>query len=250
MFLLKKIVSRFLFPLPLSLEIIFVGLYLLWFTRKQRLGKVLVTFGTLLLTGLSYFFTANGILRPLEHRYPALVMASHVEIPTPCFIAVLGGYANYDPRVPVTSRISPDQMARLAEGLRLHRELPGSRLILSGNAGSAEGMSMVAQALDVSPQDIILLSQPRDTEDEARHIAPLVGRSLFILVTSASHMPRAVALFTKLGLQPLPAPTDYLAPQHAIESDNIFPSAFELYKSQTAVYEYLGLAWARLRAKI
>ncbi|MGD1103403.1 MAG: envelope biogenesis factor ElyC, partial [Terriglobia bacterium] len=75
MFLLKKIVSRFLFPLPLSLEFLFVGLFLLWFTRRQRAGKALVTCGALLLVGLSNIFTSNALLRPLEQRYPPLVVA-------------------------------------------------------------------------------------------------------------------------------------------------------------------------------
>ncbi len=252
MFILKKIVSRFLFPLPLSLEILLVGLYLLWFTRKQRAGKALVTSGTLLLAGLSYFFTANGLLRQLEHRYPPFVLASHAEVSTPggCFIVVLGGYANYDPAVPTTSRISGAQMVHLAEGLRLHRELPSSKLILSGYAGSADGMSKVAQALGVSRQDILEVTEPRDTEEETRRIAPLVGQSPFILVTSAAHMPRAMGLFRKLGMAPLAAPTDYLAPQHVLEPDDLFPNAYELFKSQIAFYEYLGLAWAELRDKI
>jgi uncharacterized SAM-binding protein YcdF (DUF218 family) len=51
-------------------------------------------------------------------------------------------------------------------------------------------------------------------------------------------------------MAPLAAPTDYRAPQQALEPDDLFPNAYELFKSQTAVYEYLGLAWAELRGKI
>ena len=252
MFLLKKLISRGLFPLPLSLEILCVGLYLLWFTRKQRTGKALVTLGTLLLTGLSYFFTANGLLHPLEHRYPPLDMTSRGEAALPAvrFIMVLGARANTDPGVPITSRVTSELMVRLIEGVRLHRELPGSKLILSGDNGSAEGMAQVAEALGVSPQDVILSPTPRDTEEEAMCVAPLLGQSPFVLVTSAAHMPRAMGLFRKRGLQPLPAPTDYLAPRHALDPEDVFPNAFNLFKSQTAFYEYLGLAWAEVRGKI
>jgi uncharacterized SAM-binding protein YcdF (DUF218 family) len=252
MFLLKKVISRCLFPLPLSLEIICVGLYLLWFTRKQRTGKALVTFGTLLLTGLSYFFTANGLLHPLERRYPPLDMTSRGEVTRPAvrYIMVLGAGANTDLGVPVSSHVSADLMVRLVEGVRLHRELPGSQLILSGGNGSAEGMAQVAEALGVSPQDVILSPTPRDTEEEAMRVAPLLGESPFVLVTSAAHMPRAMGLFRKRSLQPLAAPTDYLAPRQVLDSDAIFPNAFNLFKSQTAFYEYLGLAWAEVQRKI
>jgi len=252
MFILKKIISRLLFPLPLSLEILLAGLYLLWFTRRQRTGKMLVSVGTLLLAGLSYFFTANLLLRPLERRFPPFIVTLHagVSAPAPHFIAVLGAGANHDPTVPITSRISPDLMVRLAEALRLHRDLPDTKLILSGDTEMAEHMSQVAQALGVGAQDIIMATGSRDTEEEASRIASLTGQSPFILVTSAAHMPRAMGLFRKLGAQPLAAPTDYRAPQQAPGPDDLFPNASELFKSQTAVYEYLGLVWAELRDKI
>jgi uncharacterized SAM-binding protein YcdF (DUF218 family) len=251
MFLMKKIVSRFLFPLPLSLEFLFVGLFLLWFTRRQRAGKALVTCGAMLLVGLSNSFTSNALLRPLERRYPPLVIAPiSAGGPAVSFIAVLGGFADNDPDVPVTSHISPDLMVRLIEGVRLHREIPGSKLILSGWNDSAEGMTKMAEALGVSAEDILPLPAPRDTEQESEQIAPIVGPQRFILVTSASHLPRAMGLFRKRGLQPIAAPTDHLAPRHRLEIDDFVPDGYPLFKSQTAFYEYLGLTWETLRGKM
>jgi uncharacterized SAM-binding protein YcdF (DUF218 family) len=251
MFLMKKIVSRFLFPLPLSLEFLIVGLFLLWFTRRQRAGKALVTCGALLLVGLSNTFTSNALLRPLEHHYPPLaVLHAGPGAPAAGFIVVLGGWADDDPNVPITSHISADLMVRLIEGVRLHRELPGSKLILSGGNDSAEGMARMAEALGVSAEEIVRLSEPRDTEEESQQVAPIVGPQRLILVTSASHMPRAMGLFRKRGLQPIAAPTDYLAPRHRAESDDFFPDGYQLFKSQVAFYEYLGLAWETLRGKI
>jgi len=231
MFFLKKIVSRFLFPLPLSLEFLFVGLFLLWFTRRQRTGKALATCGALLLVGLSSSFTSNALLRPLEHRYPPLAVGNAgVGGPHISYIVVLGGFANDDPDIPITSHISPDLMVRLIEGVFLQREIPRSKLILSGGNDSAVGMTKMAQALGVSAEDILRLSEPRDTEQESQQIAPLVGSQRFILVTSAAHMPRAMGLFRKRGLQPIAAPTDYLAPHHRSEPDDLVPDAYKLFK--------------------
>jgi uncharacterized SAM-binding protein YcdF (DUF218 family) len=251
MFLLRKIVSRFLFPVPLSLEFLLVGLFLLWFTRRQRTGKVLVTCGAMLLMGLSNIFTANALLHPLEHRYPPLDVA-HIGTGPPgvTFIGVLGGWADHDPDVPVTSHLSPGQMVRLMEGVRLHREIPGSKLILSGDNDSALSMADMAKALGVNANDILPLTEPRDTEEESLQMAAIVGFQRFILVTSATHMPRAMGLFKKRGLHPIAAPTDYLAPRHTLESDDFFPDGYKLFKSQTAFYEYLGLAWETLLGKI
>ena len=251
MFFLKKIVSRFLFPLPISMELLLVGLILLWFTRRQRAGKILVTCGVLLLLGLSNGATSDALLRPLEHRYPPLAVSqAETGVASVRFIAVLGGFGDHDPDVPITSHVSPDQMVRLIEGVSLHRAIPGSKLILSGGNDCAEGMTRIAEALGVSPDDTQRLAEPHDTEEESRQIAPIVGSQRFILVTSASHMPRAMGLLRKRGMQPIAAPTDFLTPHHPLEIDDLTPDAYKLYKSQVAFYEYLGLTWEKVRGKL
>jgi uncharacterized SAM-binding protein YcdF (DUF218 family) len=251
MFLIRKIVSRFLFPLPLSLEFLLVGLFLLWFTRRQRTGKALATCGAILLLALGNGIISDSLLRPLERQYPPLAVGqARTAAPGVKFIAVLGGFGDRDPEVPITSHISPDQMVRLIEGVSLHREISGSKLILSGGDACAEGMEDIAEALGVEAGDIRKLAEPRDTGEEGRQIAAIVGPQRFILVTSASHMPRAMGLFRKRGLQPIAAPTDFLAPRHPVELDDVAPDAYKLFKSQVAFYEYLGQAWEKLRGQL
>ncbi|MDT5158330.1 MAG: hypothetical protein QOH51_2687, partial [Acidobacteriota bacterium] len=58
MFLFKKIVAPFLMPVPFCVALLLIGLLLLWFTRRQRAGKLFVTAGTLLLTLLGYGFAS------------------------------------------------------------------------------------------------------------------------------------------------------------------------------------------------
>jgi uncharacterized SAM-binding protein YcdF (DUF218 family) len=68
-----------------------------------------------------------------------------------------------------------------------------------------------------------------------------------ILVTSAEHMPRAVAEFTATGLQVTPAPQGFVGTgQQGILS--LVPDAATLRRSQRAVYELLGEVVRRLRA--
>ena len=58
---------------------------------------------------------------------------------------------------------------------------------------------------------ILVLDEPLDTAQEARAVrAALGGGSPLILVTSAAHMPRAMRHFQAVGLDPIPAPTQYL----------------------------------------
>jgi len=48
------------------------------------------------------------------------------------------------------------------------------------------------------------------TGPAAYRILETLEKQYPILVTSANHMPRAVAAFRKAGMQPIPAPTEYL----------------------------------------
>jgi uncharacterized SAM-binding protein YcdF (DUF218 family) len=111
-------------------------------------------------------------------------------------------------------------------------------------------MAKMAEALGVRAEDILQLTQPRDTEEESQRMAPIVGSRPFILVTSASHIPRAMGLFRKRGLKPIAAPTDYFTARHRRGPENFIPDGYNLFKSQVAFYEYLGLAWEKLRGKI
>jgi uncharacterized SAM-binding protein YcdF (DUF218 family) len=262
MFLFKKILGLFLMPLSLCLILLLAGIGLLWLSRRQRLGKVLVTAGTLLLMTLSYTTVPNRLLRPLEAQYPPLLSVDSLKTQigadaTPIkWVVVLGGGHISDPKVDPTSRLAGATLVRLIEGIRLYKEFPGSKLLLSGGAvfdpvPESAVMANFAQALGVLPQDLVQESQSRDTADEARIIKGMVREDRFILVTSASHMPRSMALFQKQGLKPIPAPTDYYTTESpALSPESFFPSLNELAKSRTAFYEYLGSWWSKLKGEL
>jgi uncharacterized SAM-binding protein YcdF (DUF218 family) len=261
MFLMKKIVALFLYPVGLCLVILILGLFCLWAARRQRLGKVLVTLGTLVLLLCSTALISSWLLVPLEQRYPALLHPETVswepkDAASPKWIVVLGGGHRSDPGLPANSQISAAALSRVVEGVRLHKAVPGSKLLFSGGVvfdpvPEAEVMAQVAMLLGVKLQDILLESDSRDTAQEAEIIANMIGREKFILVTSASHMPRSMALFRRRGLEPVPAPTDFLAPKAPSSGPGRFlPGVASLERTQTAVHEYLGLAWAWLHKAI
>ena len=262
MFMLEKIVGSFFYPVSLCLGILILGLFCLWATRRQRLGKVLVTLGTVLLLLLSISFLSSGLLIPLEQRYPALLHPEKISWEgeksgtSPKWIVVLGGGHVSDPRLPANSQISAAALGRVVEGVRLYKAMPGSKLLLSGGGvfdpvPEAEVMAQIAGLLGVKPQDISLETDSRDTADQAKIVAEMIGREKFILVTSAVHMPRSMALFRKRGLHPIPAPSDFrVRGAQGFDPGNFFPRASSLWQLETAVHEYLGLAWAWLRGAI
>jgi uncharacterized SAM-binding protein YcdF (DUF218 family) len=260
MFLLKKIISPFFYPLTLCMIVMICGLFLLWFTKRQKMGKILVSMGVIVTALLSCGAISDSILRPLERTYPPLLMEKTSGLPSfdqkVQWIVVLGGGHTSDPGLPVTSQISFDSLARLSEAVRIYRSLPGAKLILSGGAvfdtvSEAEIYFEMARIMDLPSRDLILSDQARDTEEEARFIQNRVGKDPLILVTSAFHMPRAVALFKKRGMNPIPAPAAHLVKMHSERAPgDFFPSVWGFQKAQVVVHEYLGILWSKLRDKI
>ncbi|UCH79938.1 MAG: YdcF family protein [Nitrospiraceae bacterium] len=131
--------------------------------------------------------------------------------------------------------------------------IPGSKLLLSGGSGingdsSAEVMAQVATSIGIDEQDIIMEARSRDTRDEALVIQSMAVDERFILVTSALHMPRSMALFRKLGMNPVPAPAGFLSTETISRGPSrFFPSSVNLRKVEFAVHEYLGILWAKLQ---
>ena len=255
-FVLKKIVSPFFMPVPACLVLALLGLIFLWFTRKQKTGKILVTIATVLLGLLSYGAVADMLGRPLEQEYPPLTNFERFE--NVKWIVVLGGGSGVDPGLPPSTYLSDASLVRLSESVFIHNRLPKTKLILTGRSGFegitpvAEVMGDVAVEWGVAPEDIVLENQATDTKDHPIYVKEIVGSDEFILVTSASHMPRAIALFRKHGMKPIPAPSDFMVRERegGLRPAVFFPSAGALEMAGRAIHEYLGILWAKLRSQI
>lgn len=260
-FMLKKVVSPLLFPLPLVVLILTIGAILILVSRRRHAGKFFVITGTLLLLALSYPFLPNLLLKPLERQYRPLFKVSLKDSPLfltaskAKWVVVLGGGVSSDPWLSPTSQLSESSLARVVEGVRIHRELPQSRFLVSGgalfgNRPESEVMAQVAKSLGVPERSIVEEKKSPDTENQALIIGRTVKNDEFILVTSASHMPRAMALFVKQGKKPIPAPAGYLVKEDGGTGPRgWFPSPAALEKAERGVYEYIGITWGRLRGK-
>ncbi len=257
MFLFKKIFSRMFFPVPLSLELMWVGLLLMWIRPQRQVGKWMMISGVLLITLLSFHPISRALLTPLESQYPPLLIGSQVEGQALAqsqhvkWIVVLSGGAIEAPNFPLVSQLSSATLLRLIEGVALYRQVPGVKLLLSGSRLEADLMYQFARSFGVPEEDLVTESKGRDTKDQARFVADIVNQDALVLVTEASHMPRSMALFHKWGLSPIAAPVGHrVSPNPQYRWWSLFPSAWSLYMAQRAFYEYLGLAWAALRGQI
>ncbi|PKH24274.1 envelope biogenesis factor ElyC [Enterobacterales bacterium CwR94] len=250
LFVLKKVVGSLLLPLPLLLLIMACGLLLLWCSRWQKTGKTVISISWLLLLLLSLQPVADSLLRPMENRYATWQDQQKVN-----YIVVLGGGYTWNEQWSPSANLIGNSLPRLTEGVRLWRMNPGSKMIFTGYSSTgnpvstAEAGSRVAQTLGVPASDIIVLSAPRDTEEEAAAVAPVVGNAPFLLVTSASHLPRAMNFFHAQGLSPLPAPANQLAIDSPLNPwDKATPAAMWLGHSERVWYEGLGRLWQALKA--
>lgn len=238
----------YLLPVPLCVGVLLTGLIFLWGTKKQKTGKVITTLGLAILLLFSLPFSPNMCLRYLEHKHVSYIARAGKEnnLSDIEYVVVLAGGHILDPKIPVTSQFCYEGLVRLIEGIRLYKKCPKAKLVLSGGIGDRTNvtdailMADLSIELGVPKEDIILEQESMSTFDEARLIKPIVRNQRFILVTSASHMPRSMALFRKLGMNPVPAPTGHLVKQFG-DSISVLPSVSNLKKSDTAFYEILGI---------
>lgn len=239
-------------PLPALLIVGFLGLALIMFTQRHRFGVLFVFISLSGIFVVSFQPVSTRLLLPMEREYTAFLPVDN----SIDYVMVLGSGHVVDDQIPPTSELSRTALMRLSEGIRIIRMYPGAKLILSGYAGGAEFshakmMAKVALALGVAKPDIILLETAKDTWEEARQAAAFVKQKKLVLVTSASHMKRALKEFESAGLDPVPAPTNYLA-QSKINQPWVKYTPQARYLEQTERYwhEKLGVWWSYIRDSV
>lgn len=248
MFLLKKLISTFLMPFPIFLLLAGIGFYF-WQRGREKRAKQFFLFSLLWISLLSYPPFSALLLLPLESAYTKVEITN-----TPVkYIHVLGCGHTSNSHIPLSSEIGLISLARLSEGVSLYKAHGNMKLIFSGYGGddpvsNARKNSQMAIALGVNPADIILIETPKNTQEEAVAAKKIIGDQPLILVTSASHMLRASALFRKAGIVVVQAPTDF----QIKASDSLwqFPSAGGMGRSEAAFHEYLGLALGKMKGMI
>lgn len=251
MFIFKKLAAALLMPLGFSLIVLIIGWILLFFRRRFREAKALLLFGIILLIFLSIGPVSNLLIAPLESSFAPL---DADKLPQKTgYVVVLGGGLAGDDKDPARADLSLPSLARLVEGIRVHKMCKGSKLVLSGGKvfgqiSESEVMAQKARSFGVKAEDIILEDNSPDTETQARLVKSLVKDGRFVLVTSAVHMRRAMGLFRKEGMEPIAAPADFL-PRGGTDPRRFLPQVSALGKSTEAINEYLGIAWSKLRGK-
>ena len=248
MFYLKKLIEYNIYPLPIIILLLIIGLVLLFL--HKRAGRWLVLIATILLLILCMPWTANLSINPLQQAYPVLSkLPQNVH-----YIVVLGGGSTPIKHAPANNTVNYTSTMRLVEGIRLWRQQPRTKLLLSGanyaypQFNDGDTMAKTAELLGVPRSAIIIENKALDTASQAIAIHKMIGKQPFALVTSAYHIPRSMRLFKAQGMHPIAAPcnflyfggNDFLSKMHYDEN---------LVGATTAWHEYLGLMALTVRGK-
>jgi uncharacterized SAM-binding protein YcdF (DUF218 family) len=144
-------------------------------------------------------------------------------------------------------------LIRVMEAIRLWKGMPEAGLVLSGGAlakrpAVAQVMAAVTYELGIPRESVTLEAESLDTDDEARLLKPMLGKAPFAMVTSASHMPRAMMIFRRHGMNPISAPADFEASSPQSWEPRMFvPAVSALLLSHKAFHEYMGIAVVTLK---
>ena len=262
--LLSKVLPLLIYPLGVVCWVFLLGL----FTMRKRPRATAIA----LLLAITYLWLCSttpvmySVVGSLERQY-----VTTGDLPSADAIVLLGGATRpaIAPRPDVDLQDESDRMMRAAQ---LYRDGKSSLVVASGGRlkwddaalpieeSEAYDMSRILQLLGVPEDSIILEPNSRNTYENAIFTQPILEErdiTRILLVTSAMHMPRSVQIFQKLGIDVIPAPTDFVAvsPQYSLTvRDNLaqqfidaLPQAGNLALTTRALKEYVGLVVYRLK---
>jgi len=249
---MRTLISILISPLPVFWILTAVA-FLLYKNGKRRIALTVGTGALFLMALVSTPFIPFLLVNTLENLNGVVSIEELKKSEKPVNILVLGAGYTDDKRLPENSQLTITALVRLAEGIRIHRQIAGSVLITSSDAGTqeipqAEVVAKAAVMLGVDETNIRKQLLPKNTWTEATEYKRLFGDTAqLVLVTSAIHMPRAMYLFQKAGLKPVAAPTDYLIKKGRKRGFRyLIPSPDYINRTEAALHEYVGLLWAKM----
>jgi uncharacterized SAM-binding protein YcdF (DUF218 family) len=255
-FVLSKTLGFLLLPTNFLIGIGFVGAILM-FTRFASLGRKLVMAAVLLLVICGLSPLGNLLLYPLEQRFPPWDASRGA----PDGIIVLGGSIQADLSVAHGTPVVIGAPDRLIAAAALAHRYPNARILFTGGsaklisneAREADFAGAIFEGLGIDKSRLIMERDSRNTLENAVFskalVVPKEGER-WLLVTSASHMPRSVGLFRKAGFAVEPYPVDWRVGGRS-DIFNFTNIAIDgLGRTDMAVREWMGLIAYRVTGKI
>lgn len=258
-FYLSKLLPLLVYPVGVAC-LLLMGALAAW--RKPRLQRVLVAAALAVLLVFGNQWVAEAMAARLEWRH----LPADDYAPAEAIVLLGGGTRPQLPPRPMSEMNEAGD--RLVHAAHLYHAGKAPRIIVTGGAielyGSvvpeAEAMRELLVALGVPDDAIVSEDRARNTYENALYVREILeeqGIDEVLLVTSALHMPRSVAIFVKQGMSVTPAPADFMVtwgePGRTVgrslggELLKFVPSAEYLDLSTRVLREVIGLAVYRMR---
>ncbi|MGV2831123.1 YdcF family protein [Myxosarcina sp. GI1(2024)] len=256
---LSKLLPLLVYPVGLSCILL---LWALFFARKRSRD----TFVPVLLALIILFLAGNERVSTFLVKSLEWQNLPPENLPTAEAIVVLGGatQSNDSPRLMPEINQHGD---RLLYAAKLYRDNKAPVIILSGgripwygeSISEAEDMAVLLELMGVPQGASILEPDSLNTYQNAVNTKKILsekGIERILLVTSAMHMPRSLAIFAKQNIAAIPAPTDFTVTDRKFNEarDNLqtrilslIPSSGNLDRTTMALKEYIGLLVYRLK---
>ena len=246
-FAASKMLAFFTVPSNVLIVIGLLGLVLL-LTRFRRLASWLIVTSVVLIAVAGLSPLGNALILPLEQRFPPWD-SSHGP---PDGIVVLGGAIYPDISAARGAVALNENAERITAAAELARRYPNARIIYSGGSNTlifsegieAEYAVRELQALGVDRDRITAEEQSRNTIENAaysRLIANPKPGEHWLLVTSAAHMPRAIAAFRAAHFPVEAYPVDWRTsgPIDSMRPFSLLSAG--LGQTDVAAHEWIGL---------
>lgn len=247
-FVSLKFLAQLALP-PASLAIGLVVAAALALVGLRRLARLVVVLALAELLVLSLWPVADALQASLQDRARVEAKAA----PACCYdaIVVLGGGIGPAEPPHVPEPHLTDSADRIWHAARLYHRGLAPRIIVSGGGGNgemseADAMRLFLTDLGVPSEAIVIEGASLNTIENIRYVRKLVKDGRVALVTSASHMPRAMRLARIAGLNVAAFPTDWGPPAGSRAAwEEWVPSLGALSVSTIALVEILANAFDR-----
>ena len=258
MFVLKQFLKPLLLPPTVWLILLLIAL-VFW---PRRWARKLLAVTWLLIFALHSGLLNHALRYPLESSYAPLLdpkaAGSYDAI-----VVLTSGSVAAEGLIPFPS-IDESMFRRLEEAWRLYRIQP-KPIVVSG--GHVNPFTPAKNETAIAPeylarhralggergQDVFGEDRSRDTFESAEEVQKILrqrGWKRYLLVTSATHMPRSMLAFASRAPEPVPAPGDFSFGRIDLNPLSFFPSESAARGLFITLHEYLGLANYRWRMTV
>ena len=210
-----------------------------------------------------YFIFGNSALLNLAYKAiePAPFFQFNITTPYEYGVVLGGGFVAFDESLPY--RIIFNEIAnRLTESLELFYSQKIKNLIISGGAGGigrvknieAVHVRSFLREIQFPDSALIIESASKNTYENGVFVKQILDslkyNGTILLITSAVHMPRAMAVFKNQGINAMAYPADYEQKSKLEYIDYIVPGTHNLYEWQLIFKEWVGFQVYKIKGYI